>query len=172
MTIREHKYKSYTIDDHPNKQKVYDWIRENWHDLGDHVFEEVEKSMKAVSSALDCDLVFTVSSVADRNESVKLNSRYSESEHELIATSTLAKITKFSGECYYTGVVYDCLLEQALEDWDIQKPISLKQLNDLLEPVVLSCVHNEVESLYEDEQIKNLCEANDYFFTLQGAHHV
>jgi hypothetical protein len=32
--ITEHTIKTYTIDDHPQPERVFNWIRHNWHDLG------------------------------------------------------------------------------------------------------------------------------------------
>jgi len=43
-TMKEHTviYKTWTIEDHPNKEACFDWIRNNWHDLGQFEVNEYE----------------------------------------------------------------------------------------------------------------------------------
>jgi len=35
----------YTIDSHPNKQKVFEWVRNNWHDLNQYDIDELIESL-------------------------------------------------------------------------------------------------------------------------------
>ncbi len=46
---KEISEKVYTIDDHPNPKAVYDWVRNNWHDLGEQMVQERVDSRKAVA---------------------------------------------------------------------------------------------------------------------------
>ena len=46
--MREIKIKVYTIEDHPNKEKCFDWIR-NWTDLNEHNINDIMNSIEKLS---------------------------------------------------------------------------------------------------------------------------
>ncbi len=43
----------YTIDTHPDKEKVFSWIRDNWHDLGGHLQADIYESIKKLEKLLE-----------------------------------------------------------------------------------------------------------------------
>jgi len=53
MSIRT--VNTYTIEDHPQPEKVYEWIRENWHDLAEHHVSELIDSLKAFTQEFNLD---------------------------------------------------------------------------------------------------------------------
>jgi len=54
--MRTIETKIYTIDEHPNQEKCFEWIRDNWHDLNDHSVHEVVDSLKALQKVIGGDL--------------------------------------------------------------------------------------------------------------------
>jgi len=43
----------YKIEEHPDKEKCFDWIRENWHDLNSHSVDDIINSLKALQKEID-----------------------------------------------------------------------------------------------------------------------
>ena len=52
--------KVYKIYEHPNREKCYEWIRENWHDLNEHSVHDVVESINALTKIIggsnDCSI--------------------------------------------------------------------------------------------------------------------
>lgn len=137
------KTKVYTIDEHPNKEKCYKWIRDNWHDLNQHGVEEAIQSIKALHKKIGGSFNYSVSAVPDRGEYIKFRDYSSERLQELDAN-----------EYPLTGVC-----------WDEPLIIGLKEGNPTL---VLKILHAETDYIYSDEGLFDLCEANGYEFDEDG----
>lgn len=133
---------SYTIESHPDKQKVFEWIRNNWHDLGQHVLEEYVDSLKAACEALGVTFDYSISQVPDRGEFIKIG------EYSAEAAAALPR------DCSLTGVCYDDTVIEALASGDIES--------------ILTAIHAECEYLYSDEALEEMCEANEYEFKENG----
>lgn len=141
--MRTIKTKVYEINEHPNPDKVYDWIRNNWHDLNEHSVQEVVDSLKALKDKIGGKLDYSISSVPDRGEYI----RFSDYDHE-----ELCRLN--SEDCPLTGVCWDMPLIQGLRKGYSED--------------VLESLHSDTEYTYSDEGLKELCEANQYEFTKEG----
>ena len=42
----------YTISSHPDKEKCYEWIRGNWHDLNQHSVDDLIQSIEELSKVI------------------------------------------------------------------------------------------------------------------------
>lgn len=136
----------YTIDEHPNPEKCFDWIRNNWHDLGQHCVDEMIDSLKALAKEIDGELDYSLSIVPDRGEYVTIKE---------FNRAKLARLYKRREECPLTGMCYDQDVIEALN-------------KDELESAVLKTLHAEGEYIYSDEGLRETCEANGYEFTEEG----
>jgi hypothetical protein len=137
----------YTIDEHPSQESCFDWIRNNWHDLGDHYVDDMVQSLKALAAAVGGKLNYSVSIVPDRGEFVTLDDYDAEK---------LADLFKSKDECPLTGMCYDIDVIEGLYAGE-------------LDSAVLKTLHAGGEYIYSDEGLYELCQANDYEFTENGA---
>jgi hypothetical protein len=144
--IKQETIKAYTIDQHPNKEAVFEWIRNNWHNLGEFAFDDFTESLKMLEQAIDGDLDYQVSLFPDRGEFIVMT------DYDVNKLNAL-KADDFP----LTGLIYDFYVIQALKEGDIEN--------------ALSFLHDEGEYIYSDEGLEDLCEANGYYFTEDGAFH-
>ena len=133
----------YTIDEHPNKAKCFEWIRENWHDLNQHSVDELVQSIKELSYRIGGTFDYAISQVPDRGEYIA----FSDYSHD-----DLCRLSQ--GDCPLTGVFWDIDLIQGLREGNTQR--------------VLNTLHEETEHVYSDEGLLELCESNKYEFTSDG----
>jgi N-acetylmuramic acid 6-phosphate (MurNAc-6-P) etherase len=133
----------YTIDEHPNPEKCFEWIRSNWHDLNDHSAAEAVGSIKALSEAIGGSVDYVISAVASQGEFIRFRDY---SHEELMALD--------ADSCPLTGVCWDADLIRGL--------ISGEPEN------MLHSLHADTEYVYSDEGLRDLCEANRYEFTEDG----
>lgn len=135
--------KVYTIDEHPNKTKVFEWIRENWHDLNQHSVEEIIDSIKALSSRIGGTFDYSISQVPSRGEYIT----FKDYDHE-----DLCRLS--ADDCPLTGVC-----------WDIDVIVGLREGNA---EKVLESLHSDTEYRYSDEGLTEHLAANGYEFTEDG----
>jgi len=148
----------YTIEEHPNPEKVFEWIRDNWHGLGDFCLEEMVQSIKAFADQIGATPNWSISIVPDRGEFVRFNI-----ESNL---SDVVESLDLSGNCPFTGMCYD---ETILDAFRNAKPDdSLRAVLHEVEYRILKDLHNEGEYIYSDEGLRELCEINEYEFTESG----
>jgi len=133
----------YTIDEHPNKDACFDWIRNNWYDLNQHSVDEFIDSLKALQSRIGGKLDYAISAVPDRGEYISLKGYDKKS------------LKNLNKEDYpLTGVCWDYGIIEALQNGSIQD--SLKSL------------HADTEYIYSDEGLLEMCQANEYEFYENG----
>jgi hypothetical protein len=135
--------KVYKIAEHPDKEKCFDWIRNNWHDLNSHSVEEVVDSLKALSSKIGGTFDYAISSVPDRGEYISFKN-YSQEDLCRLSADDLP----------LTGVCWDADVIQGLREGSPEK--------------VLKALHSDTEYQYSDEGLLELCEANEYEFDENG----
>ena len=128
------------------KEKAIDYIRDNWHDLGNHVVEDVVESLKALQEHIGGSLDYSIGIVPDRGEFIKFDGYDKGSLEELDSAKEKYPLT---------GIYYDQGIIEALMDDDIEE--------------VLNIVHTEVEYIYSDEGITEIIEANEYEFLQDGS---
>tara|TARA_R100000908_G_C3720841_1_gene123654 strand:+ start:241 stop:675 length:435 start_codon:yes stop_codon:yes gene_type:complete len=141
--MRTIETKIYTIEEHPNRELCYEWIRNHWHDLNEYSVMEVADSLKALQEEIGGDLDYAISSVPDRGEFIRFTD-YDE--------GSLWRLDKH--DYPLTGVC-----------WDYDVIEGMRENNPTQ---VLSRLHQDTEYCYSDEGLYELCESNQYEFTEEG----
>lgn len=144
--IKQELIKAYTIDQHPDKEAVFTWIRDNWHDLGDYAVNEFIDALKALANEVGGKLDYSVGLFPDRGEQISL------SGYSMKALNQLKP-----DDLPLTGTYYDAPIIEAAQRGDIEE--------------ALGALHHEGDYIYSDEGLAELCEANQYYFTESGAFH-
>jgi len=142
--MRVLEIKIYGIEEHPNKEKCFDWIRENWNDLNAHSVDESIESIKALQMKIGGDVDYSISQFPSRGEYISFKNYDKDLLSELDAN-----------ECPLTGVIWDADLIQSM-----QKNGNADGL--------LRKLHNDSDYIYSDEGLEELCIANDYEFNEFG----
>lgn len=133
----------FLIKEHPNKEKCYEWIRANWHDLNQHSVYELIDSIKALSNVIGGTYDYSISQVPCRGEYITFKG-YDE-----------AILDGLDAESYpLTGVCWDCNLIEGLREGSPSK--------------VLDNLHDDTEYVYSDEGLFELCDWNGYEFKEDG----
>jgi len=136
----------YAINGHPNKEKCFDWVRDNWHDLNEHSVNEVIDSLQTLKNKVGGSLDYSIGQFADHGEHVTFIDYDKDILNSLDADS-----------CPLTGFCWD------IEAIDGLKKGSLKSL--------LSWLHADSEHRYSDEGLLEHLDCNDYEFNLDGSIH-
>jgi len=142
-----HQKYSYTIDEHPNPESVYSWIRDNWHDLAQHVVDEYIDALKALADHCQGRLDYCISAVPDRGEYIRLT-EYSK-----------ARLDELNADdCPLTGCYIDCVVIEGLRKGE-------------LEQATLASIHSETEYIYSDDGLRESLEAywSEYEFFEDGS---
>jgi hypothetical protein len=135
--------KIYTIEEHPNKEKCFEWIRNNWFDLNQHSVDEIIDSIKALSEKIGGTFDYSISQSPDRGEHITF-SDYSQDD--------LCRLS--ADDCPLTGVC-----------WDIDLIVGLRNGNA---GMVLNSLHSDTDYQYSDNGLFELCESNGYEFCENG----
>ena len=158
-------YDVYTIEDHPDPEKVYEWIRYNWHDLADHTLQEALDSVQAFSKRLGITVDWSLGATPHRSEYITF---YCDFGDELARNEEgLSEWLKSS--CPFTGTWADEVILDAFRE-----AASADTLDEVLEDVasrIITAVHTDAEYIYSDIALHELCEANEYEFTSNGKVH-
>lgn len=141
MRIKE--IKVYKIDEHPDKDEVYEWIRNNWHDLNQHSVNEVIESIKALSEKIGGTYDYCIGASPDRGEHITFKGY----DHE-----DLCRLS--ADDLPLTGVCWDMDLIVGLREGDASR--------------VMRSLHSDTEYQYSDEGLYEMCEANEYEFESNG----
>lgn len=142
--MRTIETKIYTIEDHPNVDLCYDWIRDIWLDLNQHSVEEVVDSLKALQAIIGGELDYSISQVPDRGEHITFTN---------YDRDALCRLS--ADDLPLTGVCWDHQVITGLREYNPER--------------VLKSLHDDTEYIYSDEGLKELCEANGYEFTETGS---
>jgi hypothetical protein len=135
--------KVWEIDEHPNKDLCYQWIRNSWHDLNQHSVEEMELSIQKLIDRIGGTCDYAISQSPDRGEFIS-----------------------FEG---YDSVLLDDLVEDDFpltgSYFDAELISSLKRGTP---SSALASVHKETEAVYSDDGLFDLCLINEYEFNNKG----
>jgi hypothetical protein len=134
----------YNINEHPNKELCFNYIRDNWHDLNQNSVDEFIGSLIALQEKVGGDLDYMIGQFATRGEFISLKNYDKEILKEIDADSYSL-----------TGVFWDYDVVTALQKGDIFQSIH--------------ALHKDSEYVYSDQGLEELCEANDYEFTEKGS---
>lgn len=149
----------YTIEEHPNPESVYEWIRDNWYNLGEHVVEEFVESLESFASHTGAGRCkYSISIVPDRGEFIKFDIECS--------LNDVTENLDLSGNCPFTGVYSDEIILDAFRAANEED-----DLRDVLKDVeyrVLKAIHAEGEYIYSNGGLYEMCLCNEYEFTESG----
>jgi hypothetical protein len=163
--MRTIETKVYTIEDHPEPAKVYQWINDNWHNLGEHVLQEMADSLKAFANDIGAKVNWSISVVPDRGEFISFT--FGDCESPTLG-DTMVNLD-LSGNCPFTGVLYDEVILDSFRDAAKDASATLESVLNDVEHKFLTALHNEGDYLYSEEGLYEMCECNEYEFTLEGA---
>ena len=136
--------KVYTINEHPDKEKCFEWIRNNWWTtLNQHSVDEVQESIKALSARIGGTFDYAISQSPDQGEFIYFEDYDKEELFSLNAD-----------DCPLTGVYWDIDLINGLKEGDAER--------------VLDSLHADTEYHYSNEGLQEFCEANEYEFDEDG----
>jgi hypothetical protein len=193
MTSHVHKITTHTIDSHPDPDLVYDWVRSNWHDLGDYNVQECMDTLKGFCKHFDLELKdWCISSVPDRGEGITVIFPCPDYSGNIDTTGELAGVRLFkyinnnylsyrnkytekiepdllAGNCPFTGVCWDESMLDPMREF-MRKPTGI-DFDDLVQDCfasLLKALHNETEYQYSDEGLRDHLSINEYEFTTSG----
>ena len=141
--MRDITYTVYTIDEHPDKEKCYEWMRDNLHDLAEHERDYFIESLCALSKRIGGNLDYGVSLVPDRSEFI----RFTDYDEELLAELD-------AGTCPLTGCFWDVEVIEHLRADDMWG--------------LMSKLHDAHDYHYSDEALHETAEANEWEFNKDG----
>lgn len=150
----------YNIDDHPAPDKVREWVRNNWHDLGDYSISEMVDSLNAFADHIGARVSYSLSIVPDRGESISFDF----GDVAAPSFSDLVNILDLSGNCPLTGIWADEVILDAFRGDDI----ATSDAFHTVEYNVLKALHTEGDYIYSDEGLTEFIKANEYEFTIDG----
>lgn len=142
--MRTIKTKVWYIDEHPNKEAVYKWMRIYMIYLNDESLEEVKDSLIALRNIIGGELEF------------KFSARPSRGEYISFTNYDVDKLNELEADLLpLTGVCWDYELVKGMqEDGDASR--------------VLLALHKSTEYVFSDEGLHEICTANDYEFKEKG----
>jgi len=141
--MRVLKTKVYTIEEHPNDELCFDWIRDNWHDLNQPSVDEFIESLKALQKQIGGKLDYSIGQLSCRGEYIRLHGYDRDILMDLPDDSEL------------TGI-----------SWDYDIIRSLKNYGNF--EYALDALHLDSEYVYSDEGLTELCLSNGYEFNEEG----
>jgi len=170
--MQTHEIVTYTIEEHPDKQACYDYVRENWHDLGELDMYDAVETLKSAADYFDLDLDYSISIVPDRGEFIKIN--FNNDDISNISGVRLYKylinnFPKIREDCPFTGCFFDEDFLQPIREF-LKRPFDI-DFSDLISDCcdnLITSLHDQGEYLYSDSGIHELLEINQYQFTENG----
>jgi len=141
--MRDITYTVYTIDEHPDKEKCYEWMRKNLHDLADHESDEFINSLFALNNHIGGALDYGVSLVPDQGEFI----RFTDYDEELLAELD-------ADTCPLTGCFWDAEVIEHLRADDMRG--------------LMNKLHDAHDFYYTDDGLWEVAWANEWEFKENG----
>jgi hypothetical protein len=157
--MRTITYKVYEIEEHPNPEACYDWVRDNVHDLGQHEVDELLHSLEALAAEIGGKLDYSLGQVPDRGEYIKIEKPLGW-KHDVLYKGWIRNLdwdTK-DGDCPLTGVFWDYIVIENLQ----ANPCGTEWSS------VIDDLHQACEAAYMDDGIREIAMANNWEFTEDG----
>ena len=132
----------YELREHPDKDKCFEWIRENDFFIGDIERDELILSLKALAEAIGGTVDYSIAHYACRGEHITFKGW----DKDLLAELN-------ADDCSLTG----CF-------WDYEVITALREHPDRL----LRILHNTISHLYSDESLEDMAEGNEWEFYENG----
>ena len=144
-----HTYTVYKIDEHPNKERCFNWVRDNVHDLNHHDVDEMIASLEALQARVGGSLDYSVGQFPDRGEYI----RFTDYDKDALAE-------------LYDKVVSSEHLSLTGTYWDVEVVMRVYR-NDMKE--LLDTIHKQSEYVYSDEGIEEMAGSNGWEFKEDGS---
>jgi hypothetical protein len=141
--MREITTTVYMIDEHPDKAKCFEWVRNNVFHLGEHEVDELRLTLDKLSEHIGGTVDYCLSQHPDRGEHITFKDWDEEALNSLVAE-----------ECPLTG----CF-------WDMEVITAFKKENLR---AVIDTLHDCVEHIYSDEELELIANANEWEFKETG----
>tara|TARA_R100001440_G_scaffold73822_1_gene98698 strand:+ start:205 stop:639 length:435 start_codon:yes stop_codon:yes gene_type:complete len=141
--MRNMTYTVYKIDEHPDKEKCYEWMRENLHHLADYEKDELIYSLKALRDHIGGRLKYGVCLWPDRGEHIYFTDYNEELLNALDADA-----------CPLTGTFWDAEVIEHLRADDIRG--------------LLDKLHDSYNLHYTDDALHETAEASEWEFNKDG----
>lgn len=142
-------------------EELKDKIRENFatiYDIYDHCMNERIDTLKKVAKILNGSLEYSISCVPNRGEYIKIIPK-----NESLDFDSFWQVINQDKDCPLTGVCYDHDILDQFTEYTLNESKLQEVLNDYIDSI-----HNEYESMLEDDYLQELCKANEYEFTIDG----
>lgn len=146
--MRKLETKLYTIDEHPNADLCFDYIRHHYFNLNEYALMEAVESIKMLTKFIGGKNDYSICEFPSRGEYISFTDYDKESLMELNA-----------GELPLTGVYFDAHLIESMQRYGNADGL-------------LDALHRETEHVYSDEGLRDICEINGWEFTEDGEHFV
>ena len=144
-TIAPLPFKIYSIEDHPNKPAVYDWIRDNWRELGEFHIKDMLFSLHALAKTIGGNLDYSFCIVPQFGQFIKITDFDAAGLSELVAD-----------DCPLTGGYYDSIVIEGLKA-------------NTLDQDALKALHASCPVLNSEKGLKRIIELNYCYFTSEGS---
>lgn len=144
-----HTYTVYKIDEHPNKERCINWVRDNVHDLNQHDVDEMIASLKALQARVGGSLDYCVGQFPDRGEYIRFT------DYDKDAVAELYDEVVSSEHLSLTGTFWD---------FEVVRSVYRNDMKGLLDTI-----HSGSEYLYSDEGIEEMADANGWEFKEDGS---
>jgi len=139
ITMRQITTTVYTIDEHPDKAKCFEWIRDNMFHLGEYQVDELRLTLDKLSEHIGGTVDYCLSQYPDRDEHITFKDDDGYLLEELNAD-----------EYPLTGCFWDVEVINALKKGNLR--------------AVIDTLHDCVEHIYSDESLEEIAEANGWEF--------
>ena len=162
----------YTINEHPNPELCFDWMRNNFPELNDHGVYEMRESIAALSECIGGTHDYIFGAFPSRDQFVSFQ------DYDV---DTLMALD--ADDCSLTGGTYDYSVIKAMQDLSVNQDyfrirLAIKEhgyLNvneDLircrLDNDVLTDLHADTEYIYSDEGLTEWADMAELEFTEDG----
>jgi hypothetical protein len=135
--------KVYTIEEHPNKDLCFNFIRNNWHDLNQHSVYGLIDSIKALQKKIGGKVDYSLSLSPCSGDYIS----FEDYDKDILKN--------LDSESYpLTGTCWDFFLIESLNNRDMYNLIKI--------------LHDDTEHCYSNEGLEYLCIANMYEFKENG----
>ena len=142
--MRTIETKVYTIEEHPNADLCFDWIRNNRFDLNNHSVSEALESIKMLTEFIGGKNDYSIGQSPSRGEYIRFINYDKELLMELDANDL-----PLSGVC-----------------WDADLIESMQKYGNA--DGLMTAIHNDTEHYYSNEGLRELCEINQWEFDERG----
>lgn len=142
--MRTVTFNVYKLSEHPDKEAVFNWIRQNWFNLVEHTVNEIVDCLNALQEKIGGRLDYSIGV-------------YQPSHVTLVGynKTDFKNLYEDKDNCPITGVCYDITILKCLKKNDFSKLFKL--------------IESEYEYVYSAEGLTELCEANEYEFYEDGS---